>query len=84
MNTQKIYELSERMTEQQANDIVAGWKLKSESVIISERRRAIEQIRLFESLVRLGDSIQLACSTALMSKPIDKETKEFYRIVYES
>ncbi len=72
MNTQEIYKLANEITEQQVNNVVGGWSARNEN----------EKIRSYESLVRLGDSKQLACATVMLNNPIDKETKEFYRMAY--
>jgi hypothetical protein len=74
MNTQEIYKLADEMTEQQVKNVVAGW----------EQRNEKEKIRSYESLVRLGDSLQLACATVMLNKPFDKETLEAYRYAYEN
>ena len=84
MNTQEIYKLANEMTEEQVKNVVAGWVAKSECIVISEKKEAKEKIRLFDSLVRLGDSKQLACATVMLKTPIDEETKEFYRMAYEN
>lgn len=74
MNTKEIYKLANEMTEQQVENVVGGW------VAINNK----ESINTYNSLVRLGDSKQLACATVILNKPIDKETKEFYRMAYEN
>lgn len=73
-NTQEIYKLAKKMTERQVKDVVAKWVAKNEK----------EKIDTFNSLVRLGDSKRLACATVMLKTPIDKETKEFYRMAYEN
>jgi len=55
-------------------DIVSAWEAKNKN----------SKIKMYSSLVRLGDSKQLACATTMLFKPIDKETKEFYRLAYEN
>lgn len=74
MNTQEIYKLASEMTEQHVENVVCGW----------EARKQKESINTYNSLVRLGDSKQLACATVMLTKPVDKETKEFYRMAYEN
>jgi hypothetical protein len=74
METEKIYQLADEMTEQQITEILSDWKSKNEN----------EKIKTFNSLVRLGDSIQLACATVILNKPIDKEVFESYRFAYEN
>ena len=73
MNTQEIYKLADELTEQQVQNVLGGWVASNEH----------EKIRLFNSLVRLGDSKQLACATVMLGYSIDDETKEFYRMAYE-
>ncbi len=84
MDNQEIDKLADGMTEQQVENVIAGWAAKTESIIISEKKEAKEKLRLFKVLVRLGDSKQLACATVMLKKPIDKETEEFYRMAYEN
>ena len=42
-----------------------------------------KEVKLFETLVRLGDSIQLAYETVLSERTKENET-EFYRNAYEN
>jgi hypothetical protein len=74
MNTEEIYKLAEEMKEQQVENVLADWITRNEK----------ESIRCYESLVRLGDSKQLACATVMLHKPFDKETLEAYRFAYEN
>lgn len=71
MTTQEIYKLASEITENQVDNIVAGW----------EQRNETEAIKTFKSLVRLGDSKQLACVTAISEKY--KEVSEIYAIAYQ-
>ena len=48
---------------------------------IEEAQKYIEN---YNSLVRLGDSMQLACATVIAEKVNDKGTSEMYRVAYES
>lgn len=73
MNTQEIYKLANEITEQEVENVLGGWVARNEQ----------EKIRLFNSLVRLGDSKQLACATVMLGYSIDAETEEFYRMAYE-
>ncbi len=73
MNTQEIYKLANEITEQEVENVLGGWVARNEQ----------EKIRLFNSLVRLGDSKQLACATVMLGDSIDVETEEFYRMAYE-
>ena len=74
MTTQEIYNLANEMTEQQVLNVVAGWENANETKSVSS----------YKSLVRLGDSMQLACATVIAEKVNDKGTSEMYRKVYES
>lgn len=74
MTTQEIYNLANEMTEQEVLNVVAGWENANET----------KSIETYNSLVRLGDSIQLACATVIAGKVNDKGTSEMYRIAYES
>lgn len=73
MNSQEIYKLANEITEQEVENVFGEWEAKNET----------EKIKTYNSLVRLGDSKQLACATVMLNKPIDKETLENYRIAYE-
>lgn len=74
MNSTKIYKLASELTEKEVLNIIIEWESKNEK----------EKIKTYKTLVRLGDSKQLACATVMLNKPIDKETKEFYRMAYEN
>lgn len=58
METKEIYSLSEALTEKEVNNILSGW----------ERDNEFKQIELFNSLIKLGDSPQLACATVIFEK----------------
>ena len=74
MTTQEIYNLANEMTEQQVLNVVAVWENTNET----------ESIETYNTLVRLGDSMQLACATVIAEKVNDKGTSEMYRLAYES
>lgn len=74
MNTEAIYKLAEEITKEEILNTIEEWKLRNEK----------EKLRNYNSLVRLGDSEELAYATVMLSKPIDKETEEFYRFAYEN
>ena len=74
MTTQEIYNLANEMTEQQVYNVFGGWEAMND----------LESIRLYNSLVRLGDSKQLACSTVIAKKYNDNGVSEIYKIAYES
>jgi hypothetical protein len=74
MTTQEIYNLANEMTEQQVLNVVAGWENTNES----------KRIETYKSLVRLGDSMQLACATVIAEKVNHKGTSEMYKVAYES
>ena len=74
MNTQEIYKLAEELTEQQVMNVIGGWENSNET----------EKLRLYNSLVRLGDSKQLACATVILKEPISNEVLEDYRFAYEN
>ena len=58
MTPEQIYNLAHELTEQEADNIIGGW----------ERDNETETIRTYESMVRLGDSKQLAVATAMADK----------------
>lgn len=74
MTTEEIYKLASEMTEQEVNNVVGGWEAVKET----------ESIRLYKSLIILGDSMQLACATVIAKKYNDKGVSDVYRIAYES
>lgn len=74
MTTQEIYNLANEITEQQVLNIVAGW----------ENTKETKSIETYNSLVRLGDSKQMACATAIAEKYNKKEVSEMYNIAYNS
>lgn len=72
MTTQEIYNLANEMTEKQVLNVVAGW----------ENTNEIKSIETYNSLVGLGDSMQLACATVISEKYNSKENTEFYTKAY--
>ena len=74
MTTQEIYKLASEMTEQQVLNVVAGWEKENET----------ESIDTYKILVKLGDSMQLACATVIAEKVNDNGTSEMYKIAYQS
>lgn len=64
MDTQAIYKLADELTEQQVDNIIAGWNNRNDK----------EKKKTFDSLVRLGDSRELACAT-IMLDTFDHEGK---------
>ena len=82
MNSEAIYKLADELTNEKVDKILSDWNIESNSIKIDIKKEAKEKIRLFNSLVRLGDTKELACATILLKKPIDKETIENYRFAY--
>lgn len=74
MNTEAIYKMSEEINEEKVNEILSEWEKNGEK----------EKIRLYNSLVNLGDSKELACATVYLKEPISQETIESYRFAYEN
>lgn len=74
MTTKEIYNLANEMTEQQVLNVVSGWENNNET----------KSLNTYNSLVRLGDSMQLACATVIAEKTKNKEVSEIYKIAYES
>ena len=74
MTTQEIYQLAEEFTEQQVSNVVSKWQDNSET----------ESVEEFNSLVRLGDSVQLACATVIAKKANNKGVSSIYTAAYES
>jgi hypothetical protein len=74
MNSQEIYKLASEITEQEVKNVIAGWENTNET----------KKLRLYNSLVRLGDSKQLACATVMLKEPVSKEVETDYRFAYEN
>jgi hypothetical protein len=74
MTTQEIYKLASELTEKQVLNIVAGW----------ENAKETKTIETYNTLVRLGDSMQLACASAISEKYNDKGVSGIYKTAYES
>jgi len=75
MNSQEIYKLAAEMTEQQVLNVVSGW----------EDRNEVKSIEDFNWMVKMGDSMQVACVTVISSKiQADEFNHEFYRNAYEN
>ena len=73
MTTPEIYKLANRLTIKEVENIVGYWEVNNETEIL----------RSFNSLVRLGDSKQLACATSISNKYNGKkDNKEFYINAY--
>jgi hypothetical protein len=74
MTTQETFNLANEMTEQQVLNIVSKWQKNSD----------YKSIETYTTLIRLGDSIQLACATAIAEKANRKEDSEMYKFAYAS
>lgn len=59
------HELSARMTEQEAENVIKYWAEKNADKLVE-----------FKSLVRLGDSKRLAVATVMLDKKYSTETYE--------
>lgn len=69
MTTQEIYTLANKMTDQEVNNILGSW----------DQRNETKSIETFNSLVRLGDSRQLAVITVISEKYNSVDNyKEYY------
>uniref|UniRef100_UPI00404AAE9D hypothetical protein n=1 Tax=Flavobacterium sp. TaxID=239 RepID=UPI00404AAE9D len=74
MTTQEIYTLANGLTEQQVLNIVRGWEIENDT----------KSLQNYNTLVKLGDSIQLACATTISEKYNNSEISEMYNIAYNS
>ena len=70
MTTKEIYTLANETTEAQLNNLINGFDTKEES--------------LFNSLVKMGDSKELALWTVIAEKYNAVEVSEMYNIAYNS
>lgn len=78
MNSEAIYKLANELTDEQVDKILSDWNIESNSIKIDIKKEAKEKIRLFNSLVRLGDSKELACATTLSKEPMTEQQKQNY------
>ena len=65
MDSRKIYKLADELTEKQVYNVVAGWEAGIGA-------NSSEKLATYHTLVRLGDSKELACATCIL----DCEKKE--------
>lgn len=72
MTSQEIYTIANEMTEKEADNIIGGWERDNESDVL----------KTYNSLVKLGDSKQLAVATAMADKYNKKDNEEFYSKAY--
>ena len=72
MTTKETYKLANELTNQEVNNIVAGWENVNET----------ESLKTFNSLVSLGDSRELSCATVIAKKYNSKDNAEFYIKAY--
>lgn len=64
MTTPEIFKLASELTEKEINNVLNHWELTNE----------FECIRLFNSLVKLGDSRELALASAIADKYNNKKS----------
>tara|TARA_Y100000361_G_C11044958_1_gene282010 strand:- start:337 stop:579 length:243 start_codon:yes stop_codon:yes gene_type:complete len=79
MTTPEIYNLANEMTEQEVLNVIGQW----------ERDNETKSIETYNNLVKLGDSMQLACASVIADKinrpwMFDGSADSFYRYAYES
>ena len=72
--TQEIHSLANEITEQEALNIVAGWNRDNE----------MKSIEKHNALIRLGDSVRLACATVIIEKANSEGPSKMYEIAYKS
>ncbi len=72
MTTTEIYTLANELTEQEVNNILGSW----------EQREETKNIESFNSLVKLGDSRELAIATVIAEKYNSKENYSEYYNAY--
>lgn len=58
ISTEEIYKIASGLTEQESHNIIAGWEKDTEK----------EQLDLVNSLIRLGDTLQMAVATTIAEK----------------
>ena len=71
MDTQAIYKLADELTEQQVDNVIAGWNNR-----IDKRKK-----ERFDILVRLGDSRELACATVMLDTFDHEDNLDTYRLM---
>ena len=72
MTTKETYKLANELTNQEVNNIVAGWENVNET----------ESLKTFNYLVNLGDSRCLACATVIAKRYNTKDNTGFYINAY--
>tara|TARA_R110000744_G_scaffold148351_2_gene261422 strand:- start:25350 stop:25562 length:213 start_codon:yes stop_codon:yes gene_type:complete len=70
MNTTEIYKLASELTEKEVNNVIAKWEGES--------------LKSYNSLIKLGDSMQLACATVIAEIYNDKGESKMYQTAYHS
>lgn len=72
MNSQEIKNLANELTDKQVDNVIFGWTEAGEKSSIS----------LFNSLVKLGESRQMACATVMIKKCDQVNDSEMYKFAY--
>jgi hypothetical protein len=71
MTTPEIYKLASELTEQQVLNVISGWE-------------NTKYITTYNILLRLGDSMQIACASVIGEKYNEVDNADFYKKAYES
>lgn len=74
MTTTEIYKLASELTEQESNNIILGW----------ERDNDTKELTTVKTLIKLGDSIQIAVASTIAQKINYLGESEINRIAYDS
>lgn len=82
MNSQAIYELAEKLTPKEISDYILKLEMITGKTSVDKANK--ESLRLYKSLIRLGDSEELACASVMLHVPISEESLENQRFAYEN
>jgi hypothetical protein len=74
MDTKTIFKLSAELTTKEIANVLTAWANEGDA----------ESIKEFNTLVKLGDSRELALATVMCDKANKKENSEMYQIAYYS
>jgi len=74
MTTQEIYKLASELSNSDVTNVLATWEMKDE----------VAQLSLFHSLVRMGDSREVALMTTISEKYKEDKGTEMYEIAFNS
>jgi hypothetical protein len=72
MNGKEIHDLSKKITKEEVDNLINSWKISNDK----------DSLDLLNVLVKLGDSLELACARVIAEKIDEKEKSEIYYNAY--